>query len=398
MKLARNLAMATAVAMLAVACSGDKGQGVQIDEQGIREMAEAAAIPAMQVSVYDELNGIRSFAYACYEAHDCNDCRAGDRNSCCSQAAGSRERGITGAEVAGGEQVFQAASLGKPLFSYIVMRLVDEGKMALDAPVASYTDVDRFIDQEMARRITVRMVLSHRTGLYNWAYSPTRAEWDSSPISFHFPAGECFGYSGEAYAFLQRAVEAVCGKSLDEVAREYVFEPFGMPLSSYGWRSEYDSLAVCGFDRDGISHGLWEGISPNCAYTLRTTSAEYMSFMVNAILKGNGLSPEAHREWLEPCVHAIRFAGRDRDCDADKYWCLGMGVRVEGNLPSAKQYWHWGDNDYWKSLYVVDPERGVAMNYFTNSAAGHDICDAMCLSLLGESYGIQDWIGGEDDL
>lgn len=365
--------------VLVTACTQNSGKGIEIDEQGIKEMAEAAAIPAMQVSVYDELNGIRSIA-----------------------VSGSESQTLAGTGVeagkSGGEQVFQAASLGKPLFSYIVMRLVDEGKMALDAPVASYTDVDRFIDQEMAERITVRMVLSHTAGLYNWAYSPTRAEWETSPISFHFAAGECFGYSGEAYAFLQRAVEAVCGKSLDEVAREYVFEPFGMPLSSYGWRSEYDSLAVCGFDRDGISHGRWESIAPNCAYTLRTTSAEYMSFMVNAILKGNGLSPEAHREWLEPCVHAIRFAGRDRECDADKYWCLGMGVKVEGDLPSAKQYWHWGDNDYWKSLYVVDPERGVAMNYFTNSAAGHDICDAMCLSLLGESYGIQDWIGGEDDL
>lgn len=340
---------------------------MKTNQQEITKIAQSASIPSMQLSVYDQKNGIRSIALSGTDVE-------------CSTS-----------------QVFQAASLGKPLFSYIVMRLVDEGKMDLDAHVAEYTDIDRFVDRQMAEKITARIVLSHTSGLYNWAYSPTSAAWSDSPIGFHFPVDECYGYSGEAYAFLQRAAEAVSGKSLDELAREYVFEPFDMPLSSYGWRAEYDSLAVCGFDRDAISHGRWESIAPNCAYTLRTTSEEYMSFLVNAIVLGKGLSEEAHREWLTPRSHAIRFKGRDRDCDKDMFWCLGMGVKV-GEDATPKQLWHWGDNDYWKSLYVVDIEKKVVMDYFTNSAAGHDICDAVCKSIMGESYGIQDWIGGEDDL
>ena len=55
--------------------------------------------------------------------------------------------------------IFQAASLSKPLFAYIVMRMVDRGEIDLDRPIADYTDIDRFEDKEMARRLTPRIVL-----------------------------------------------------------------------------------------------------------------------------------------------------------------------------------------------------------------------------------------------
>lgn len=96
------------------------------------------------------------------------------------------------------DAIFQAASLSKPVFSYIVMRLVDEGLMDLDEPIASYTGIERFEDKEMAAALTPRIVLSHTSGLYNWAESPTSDEWGDSRITFHFPADECFSYSGEA--------------------------------------------------------------------------------------------------------------------------------------------------------------------------------------------------------
>ena len=118
------------------------------------------------------------------------------------------------------ESIFQAASLSKPVFAYIVMRMVDRGEIDLDRPVADYTDIDRFDDPEMARRITPRIVLSHRTGLPNWAASPSSDEWPTSRINFKYPVDSCFAYSGEGYAFLQRAVEA--------------YDEFGLELGRYG--------------------------------------------------------------------------------------------------------------------------------------------------------------------
>lgn len=343
------------------------------DSNAISELADSYGIPQMQLSVY---NGSDEYS---------------------SLLTGSNKT-----IEKSGDEVFQAASLGKVLFSYIVMRLVDEGKMDLDTPVCKYTDIDRFVDKQMASRLTPRIILSHTSGLYNWAYSPTRDEWATSPISFHFDVDLCYGYSGEAFAFLQRAAEAATGKTLNELAKQYIFEPFDMPLSSYGWESEYDSLAVEGFDREGNAKGRWESIKPNCAYTLRTTSKELMNFLVHAVLNGEGLSKEVHKMWLTPRSHAVRFKDDPhRDCDDNMYWGLGIGIKVSfdssGN-PVPEQYWHWGDNDYWKSLFVVDPSRGLIMNYMTNSAKGHDICDEVCRLTMGTSYDIQAWIGNKDDL
>ena len=65
--------------------------------------------------------------------------------------------------------IFQAASLSKPLFAYIVMKMVDKGEIDLDTPICQYTDIERFEDKEMAAILTPRMVLSHTTGLPNWS-------------------------------------------------------------------------------------------------------------------------------------------------------------------------------------------------------------------------------------
>ena len=134
------------------------------------------------------------------------------------------------------QSIFQAASLSKPVFAYILMKMVDAGKIDLDHPVADYTDIDRFADKEMARRLTPRIVLSHQTGLPNWAAGPSSDEWPASTIVFRYPADSCFAYSGEGYTFLQRAVEAIEGAPLDEIARREVFDPFEMPTTSYAWQ------------------------------------------------------------------------------------------------------------------------------------------------------------------
>ncbi len=295
------------------------------------------------------------------------------------------------------KDIYQAASLSKVVFSYIVMRLADEGVIGLDVPVCSYTGIDRFVDKKMAARLTPRMILSHTSGLYNWAYSPVADEWPTSPITFHYPADSRYAYSGEAFSFLQRAVEDVTGETLNQLAARYVFEPFDMPLSSYEWRSEYDELALDGFTSDGRNTGKDEYFGSNCAYTLRTNSTEFMNFIVHAILFGEGLSDSAYAAWLTPRSHAVRFANERRECDENMYWCLGIGSVCHEGTRDPDKYWHWGDNGTMKCLFVVDHDKGIAFDYFTNSANGHDISDEICELVFGESFSIEAWIDNRDD-
>ena len=282
--------------------------------------------------------------------------------------------------------IFQAASLSKPLFAYIVMRMVDRGQIDLDRPIADYTDIDRFADKEMARRLTPRIVLSHQTGLPNWAAGPSSDEWPTSTITFRYPADSCFAYSGEGYAFLQRAVEAIQGAPLDEIARREVFEPFDMPTTSYAWQPVYDSIALVGFNRDGENRGQGRHPRANSAYTLRTNAMEYARFIQKGLLEGQGLTEDSHKAMFTHQVHAQRYADEPRACDSSVFWCLGFGA------VNDDYYWHWGDNGNYKALWLLHPSTQEGLVYFSNRATGHDLLDPFLKDLTGEDLPLNDWI------
>lgn len=288
--------------------------------------------------------------------------------------------------------VFQAASLSKVVFSYIVMKMYDRGEIDLDAPLCNYTDIDRFEDKESASKLTARMVLNHRTGLPNWSTSPSSQEWPTSTITFKYPVDSCYGYSGEGFAFLQRAVEKIRGKKIDDVAKEEVFKPLGMEYTSYEWQPMYDTLAVDGYNKDGENRGKGRHPRANVGYTLRTCAADYAKFL-QALLDGTGLSPKAKEVFFTPCSEkAIRYAGNHRDCDNSIAWAMGIGT--EDNAEFGKVLWHWGDNGSFKALFIVIPSANGYLTYFTNSNHGHDIINDITALVIKnrEPFAINDWI------
>ena len=288
--------------------------------------------------------------------------------------------------------VFQAASLSKVVFAYIVMKMYDRGEIDLDAPICNYTDIDRFEDKESAKKLTARIVLNHRTGLPNWSKGPSTQEWPTSPITFKFPVDSCYGYSGEGFAFLQRAVENIRGKKIDEVAKEEVFGPLGMEYSSYEWQDMYDSLAVDGYNKSGENRGKGRHPRANVGYTLRTCAADYAKFL-QELLDGNSLSPQAKEVFFTPCAEkAIRYAKNHRECDNSIAWAMGIGT--EDNPEFGKVLWHWGDNGSFKALFLVIPSANGYLTYFTNSNHGHDIINDVTALIIKnkEPFVVNDWI------
>ena len=288
--------------------------------------------------------------------------------------------------------IFQAASLSKPIFAYIVLRMCDRGEIELDKPICEYTDIDRFVNKDWAKVLTPRMVLSHKTGLSNWAASPSSEDWPSAPIAFAFKPDSTFGYSGEGYAFLQRAVEKIRGKSLQRIAEEEVFIPFGMKLSSYGWRDEYDTMAADGYNANEENRGKGRHPRENSAYTLRTTAQEYSMFIRKGLIEGIGLKLESHKLMLTPQVNAIRYRDRLRDCDHYIDW--GLGVGIEHNSELGEVYYHWGDNGNFKALFIIAPKDQKYLVYFTNSNFGHTIIDQLSPLYFGnaEPLKLSAWI------
>jgi CubicO group peptidase (beta-lactamase class C family) len=140
--------------------------------------------------------------------------------------------------------IFEAASLSKPVFAYGVLELVDQGKLDLDTPLSEYLPKAFIEGDARLDKITARYVLSHRTGFKNW-------RGDGNPLSIYFTPGERFSYSGEGFVYLQKVVEQITGKPLNDYMTEAVFRPPGMNSSSYVWRSDYDTRTARPHDGTG---------------------------------------------------------------------------------------------------------------------------------------------------
>lgn len=261
--------------------------------------------------------------------------------------------------------VFEAASLSKPVFAYAVLRMADRGEWDLDEPLWNILEYERLAHDERARELTTRMVLTHTTGLPNWGGTPL--EFDADP-------GERWGYSGEGFVYLQRAVEARTGLTLEEIATREVFEPLGMTDTHYVWIEPYDSLAAVPHDELGTPSERRKPESGNAAGSLHTTATDYGRFLV-AVLGGGGLEPDTHAAMLAAGTDLTGAEWGDApEPKAHLYWGLGLGLQ-EGRRGTA--FWQWGDQGTARGFVIGYPEDRSALVYFANSQNGLAIAPAL---------------------
>ncbi|MFL6591153.1 MAG: serine hydrolase domain-containing protein [Luteimonas sp.] len=147
---------------------------------------------------------------------------------------------LTGAPV-DARTVFEDASLSKPVFAYLVMQLVDQGRIDLDRPLVEYRRPSYLADHPWIALITARDVLRHTTGLPNWRTSPA-----TEKLVPMVKPGTRIDYSGEGVFWLQLVVETITDQSLDESMQAQLFGPAGMKDSSYTWSADLAARSVYG--------------------------------------------------------------------------------------------------------------------------------------------------------
>ncbi len=282
---------------------------------------------------------------------------------------------------------FNVGSLSKPVFAYGVLKLVDAGKLKLDEPLAPYLPKEMTEGDPRFQQITARLVLSHRTGFPNWP-------GDGKPLTIHFTPGERFSYSGSGMVFLQKAVEKISGKALNDYLREAVFEPLGMKHSSYVWNPAFESDVAIGHDIAGVPVDLFKADHANAAASLETTAEDYARFL-DAILQGEGLAPATIGEMeraqvaVDPaCANCIDSTPSGK-LSTSIYWGLGFGIE---KTAEGESLWHWGDNGVFKAFFVVRPASKSGVVYMTNSENGLSIGRQILAETLGGEQPAFDWL------
>ena len=294
--------------------------------------------------------------------------------------------------------VLRAASLGKPVFSYLVMKMTDEGLLGLDQPLAefidppftAYPEYQSLRNDVRWRTLTAAILLTHSAGFPNWR----RPRW-TGPLQILFNPGEDFSYSGEGYYLLQFLLEKKSGRNLTGLAKDKVFEPLGMARSSFLWETRFDS---------NFAVDLEAGLGPliqrtrtnaNSAGSLLTNASDYARFML-AALSGRGLKPGTAAAWRKP---RIRVAGKAlhsqekpdtrQNDNMELSWTPGWGWF---RSPAGEALFHVGMEEGCENYVVLFPEKRTGIVVLSVSDLSVRITPSIVKSLIADVYSPFAWM------
>jgi CubicO group peptidase (beta-lactamase class C family) len=287
---------------------------------------------------------------------------------------------------------FYAASLSKAVFAYLVMQLVDEGKINLDSPLAKYLpkplpEYENYKDlagDNRWEKITARHCLSHTTGFPNWRYFN---QHDNNKLEIFFQPGSRYAYSGEGIYLLQLVVETITGKDLEQLATEKIFQPLGMPRTGYIWHPAFESDYANGYDEKGDSIRKKKHSRSNAAGSMETTIADYSRF-ISAVNQGWSLSAITFQEMLRPqiAIHsAHQFPSLSTGISSANdsiHLSYGLGWGLF-DTPSGPVFFKEGHDDGWGHYSIGIPSTDRALVIMCNSSNGEGIFKELTEDLLG---------------
>ncbi|HEX4696037.1 serine hydrolase domain-containing protein [Sphingomonas sp.] len=200
--------------------------------------------------------------------------------------------------------IMYGASLTKATFAWMMMQLVDEGKVDLDKPIGQYLprplpDYDLFADlkgDDRWQRLTLRMLMNHTSGFANLRFFE-----DDRKLRFHRDPGARFGYSGEGFRLAQLVLEQGLGIDVAAEMQRRVFDRFRMNDTSMTWRDDYAGRLSYGYTDTGERMGFSKRKRADAIGSMDTTLTDWSRFLAG-VVRGDGLSRAARAEMVRPSV------------------------------------------------------------------------------------------------
>lgn len=244
--------------------------------------------------------------------------------------------------------LFQVGSMGKTFTATAIMRLVEQGRIDLDAPVRTYLPDLKLQDEDTAERVTVVQLLNHTAGWEGDRMDDTGEGDDAlaryvdlmSGFEQLTPLGSVVSYNNGGFALAGRLIERITGTTYEDAIKELVLDPLGLDSSFFfqneimtrrfvaghhqhpddevtvvrPWklpRSANAAGGLCSTTRDIIAWArfhLGDGRSPSGEHVL---SGENLALMRHPTVDTNGsaLGDQVAISWLLRDVDGVRLVG-----------------------------------------------------------------------------------------
>ncbi len=300
------------------------------------------------------------------------------------------------------DHIFQLASISKAIAAWGIMKLVEQGKLELDAPVEQYLTrwhLPKDYEISLLKKycpnigvpdqifnhdgVTVRGLLSHTAGLSLPGYlgldislstlpsiedslSGNTASGEGEVRAAHLPKTK-FSYSGGGYTLLQLLVEEVTGQKFADFMEKEILVPLGMKNSSYQWRDDLQS-------KTAVAYNVHREKLPNFQFTALAAAGCYASvedlaiFVVAGMPGPNG--EKAGRGILKPeTIKLMHTEVMNIDSAEGIDVSIGLGHFLT-NYKGVKVVHHAGGNQGWKNLMLMAPQTSNGFIILTNGEGG----------------------------
>jgi CubicO group peptidase (beta-lactamase class C family) len=156
---------------------------------------------------------------------------------------------------------FRLGSITKQFTALSILQLVEQGKLKLDVPIATYLPD---YSKTNGDKITIHQLLTHTAGIPNYTSSPnffpdiSRNPYTPevfiktfADLPLQFKPGEQFAYSNSGYFVLGYIIEKVTGKTYEQYLQENIFTPLKMINSGYDHHNVILENRATGYERNG---------------------------------------------------------------------------------------------------------------------------------------------------
>ena len=263
--------------------------------------------------------------------------------------------------------IFEGASLSKSVFAFFVMKYVEEGRLELDKPLYKYLPYSDIAYDERYKKITARMILSHRSGFPNW-----RADEEDKMLRIKFEPGTDYLYSGEGYQYLAlvlRHLEGNDWNGLEAAFQNKVAKPLELEHTVFLQNPYIKAHKAEPYDvnKKWIDLKSGQGMKVGekefgAAYSIHTEPLQFSKWMI-AVMNKKVLSEESYEE-------LFKHHSQVPNDDIEAFYCLGFFTLGE---PLNNLYLHPGSNTGFTCYYVLDIEKSWGYVLFTNSQNGEGL-------------------------
>lgn len=290
------------------------------------------------------------------------------------------------------DTILYGASLTKAACTYMVLQLVDEGLLDLDASVAKLLpkplpEYENFADlasDDRWQMLTPRILLTHTTGFANFRW----LEADKR-LRFHHTPGTRYGYSGEGFYIVQLVLEQGLKLDVGKEMQRRVFDRFGMTNTSMTWRADFATNLADGYTLDGtmVPHDARKNV--RMAGSMDTTIADQARLWAG-ILRGEGLSAASRAEMVRaqiPITSAHQFptlAAQINPHNADIRLAAGLGV-VTFQDSTGKGWFKGGHNDSTGNMVIALDAGQRAVVLLSNDVRAEHIYPEIVEIVLGKT-------------